>query len=62
MNNVGNATVLSSSVMSYHTILKGSTDYISALKYARVIGDNLTKTLDLDGVEIFPYRCAFVNE
>ncbi|KAJ3648324.1 hypothetical protein Zmor_020135 [Zophobas morio] len=59
VNNVGNATVLSSSVMSYHTILKGSTDYISALKYARVIGDNLTKTLDLDGVEIFPYSIFY---
>lgn len=52
----GLATVIASSVMSYHTILRGSKDYISALKYARYIGDNLTRTLDIPGVDIFPYR------
>ncbi|KAL1502244.1 hypothetical protein ABEB36_007416 [Hypothenemus hampei] len=49
-----------SSIMSYHTVLRNSKDYISALKYARYIGDNLTKTLDYDGVEIFPYSVFYV--
>ncbi|RZC35061.1 Niemann-Pick C1 protein-like, partial [Asbolus verrucosus] len=55
----GRATIESSNVMSYHTILRGSTDYINALEYARHIGDNLTKTLDVPGVEIFPYSIFY---
>jgi hypothetical protein len=52
----GIVTIESASVMSYHTILRGSADYIAALKYARHIADNLTETLNIEGVEIFPYR------
>lgn len=42
--------------MSYHNTLRGSKDYYEALQYARIIADNLTETLDIDGVEVFPYR------
>lgn len=42
--------------MSYHVVLRGSENYYQALKYARIIADNLTQTLDTDGVEVFPYR------
>lgn len=56
----GLVTVDTSRVMSYHTVLKTSADYIGALKYARYIAKNLTKTLDLDGVEIFPYSVFYV--
>lgn len=59
LDNNSIASIESSNIMSYHTILKGSADYISALKYARHIGDNLTKTLDIDGVEIFPYSIFY---
>ncbi|XP_044253215.1 NPC intracellular cholesterol transporter 1 homolog 1b-like [Tribolium madens] len=59
LNQEGKATIESSNVMSYHSILKGSKDYINALKYARYIGDNLTKTLDIPNVEIFPYSIFY---
>lgn len=42
--------------MSYHSILKNSHDYTEALRYARVIADNLTKTMNIENVEVFPYR------
>lgn len=42
--------------MSYHTVLKNSKDYYEALRYARIVADNLTRTLDMKDVEIFPYR------
>ena len=48
---------LASYVMTYHTILRNSSDYISALKNAREICDNLTKTL---GSEVFPYSVFYV--
>ena len=57
--------------MTYHTVLKTSTDYIDALRQAREIGANITNTLvhmnmsdsgGQDGsdslMEVFPYRCA----
>lgn len=31
--------------MTYHSVLKTSTDYIKALKFARELGDNITKAL-----------------
>ena len=43
--------------MTYHTILRSSLDYIDALKQARNIGDNLTKTLDIN---VFPYSVFYV--
>ncbi|XP_018569147.1 Niemann-Pick type protein homolog 1B [Anoplophora glabripennis] len=59
-NNEQEAEILSSSIMSYHTVTKTSKDYIEALKYARYIADNLTKTIDVPGVEIFPYSVFYV--
>ncbi|XP_050298712.1 NPC intracellular cholesterol transporter 1 isoform X2 [Anthonomus grandis grandis] len=43
--------------MSYHTILKTSADYYEAMRGARVVAANLTKTL---GVEVFPYSVFYV--
>ena len=43
--------------MTYHTILRNSSDYIDALKQARIIGDNLTRTLN---VSVFPYSVFYV--
>lgn len=42
--------------MSYHVVLHGSEDYYEALRYARIIADNLTETLNTEGVDVFPYR------
>ena len=43
--------------MTYHTILRNSSDYTDALRQARIIGDNLTETL---GVTVFPYSVFYV--
>ena len=43
--------------MTFHTILRNSSDFISALKHARDIGANLTKTL---GSPVFPYSVFYV--
>lgn len=59
-NKQGLSRVLASNVMSYHTVLKSSKDYTNALKYARYIAKNLTETLDLPGVKIFPYSVFYV--
>ena len=48
---------LASNVMTFHTILRNSSDFISALKHARDIGANLTKTL---GSPVFPYSVFYV--
>lgn len=56
----GNTKLLTSSLMAYHTVMKSSKDYINALKYARYLADNLTATLDMEGVEIFPYSVFYV--
>ncbi|CAG9837302.1 unnamed protein product [Diabrotica balteata] len=56
----GYTDIIASNIMGYHTVLKKSKDYIDALKYARAISKNLTKTLDLPGVEIFPYSVFYV--
>ncbi|KAJ8964878.1 hypothetical protein NQ314_004560 [Rhamnusium bicolor] len=56
----GDTTILSSNIMSYHTVTKTSADFITALRYARHIARNLTRTLDIPGVEIFPYSVFYV--
>ncbi|XP_060525180.1 NPC intracellular cholesterol transporter 1 homolog 1b-like [Cylas formicarius] len=56
----GTTSVAASRFMSYHTVLKTSADYIGALRYARRIAANLTETLGVDGVEIFPYSVFYV--
>lgn len=60
MDDEGKANITASSVMSYHNVLHGSEDYYEALRYARIIADNLTKTLDVEGVEVFPYSVFYV--
>ncbi|XP_022904065.2 NPC intracellular cholesterol transporter 1 homolog 1b-like [Onthophagus taurus] len=55
-----NSYILQSHVMSYHTVLNTSKDYYEALRYARIIADNLTVTLNEPGVEIFPYSIFYV--
>ncbi|CAH1126728.1 unnamed protein product [Ceutorhynchus assimilis] len=59
-DDTGEISVAASSIMGYHAVLKNSSDYIAALKYARHIGESLTKTLDQEGVEIFPYSVFYV--
>ncbi|XP_076084000.1 NPC intracellular cholesterol transporter 1-like isoform X2 [Mytilus galloprovincialis] len=48
--------------MTYHTILKTSADYIKALKEARAIGDNITKTMQLSqsNSSVYPYSVFYV--
>lgn len=58
------STVGASYFMSYHTILKTSKDYYEALRWARIITDNITKTLneglEVPKYEIFPYSVFYV--
>ncbi|KAK0066303.1 Niemann-Pick C1 protein [Biomphalaria pfeifferi] len=55
-------TVGASYFMTYHSILKTSTDYINALKDAREIADNITQTLRGHGHQskVFPYSVFYV--
>ncbi|KAM3866473.1 NPC intracellular cholesterol transporter 1 [Diretmus argenteus] len=43
--------------MTYHTILKESSDFIDALKMARVLADNITQSIDH---KVFPYSIFYV--
>lgn len=52
----GNAKIFDSYTMSYHSILKNSKDYYEALRSARKIAANITDTINMSGVEVFPYR------
>nr|XP_023012614.1 Niemann-Pick type protein homolog 1B-like [Leptinotarsa decemlineata] len=56
----GISTVITSNIMSYHTVATTSSQFIGALKYARYIAENLTKTINIPGVEIFPYGVFYV--
>ena len=42
--------------MSYHAILKTSSEYTAALRNARAIAANISDTI---GVEVFPYRLGY---
>lgn len=44
--------------MTYHTVLKTSSDFIDAMKKARVIADNITETMGIKekSYRVFPYR------
>ncbi|VVC88611.1 unnamed protein product [Leptidea sinapis] len=47
----------------YHTVLKSSADYYGALRAARVVAANLTRTLQAAGhgdVSVFPYSVFYV--
>ncbi|KAK7086013.1 NPC intracellular cholesterol transporter 1 [Halocaridina rubra] len=62
-----NITVLPNAIqasyfMTYHTILKSSEDYYSALKWARKVSDNITKTISKadKAIKVFPYSVFYV--
>lgn len=44
--------------MTYHTVLRTSADFIDAMKKARLIAGNITKTMSQEGstYRVFPYR------
>lgn len=46
--------------MTYHTVLKTSSDFIDAMKKARAIADNITETMGIKekNYRVFPYRYA----
>ncbi|XP_012683380.2 NPC intracellular cholesterol transporter 1 [Clupea harengus] len=59
----GNATNVGATYfMTYHTILTTSPDFISAMKMARVLADNITRTMGLEGkgYRVFPYSVFYV--
>lgn len=58
-----NQTVVGAShFMTYHTILKTSEDYYSALTQARIIAANISSMLstDTNKVEVYPYSVFYV--
>ncbi|GLV43405.1 Niemann-Pick type C-1a [Carabus blaptoides fortunei] len=56
----GAATILDSYITSYHSVLRNSKDYYEALRHARIIADNLTQTINTNGVEVFAYSVFYV--
>ncbi|KAI5940186.1 NPC intracellular cholesterol transporter 1 [Manis javanica] len=48
--------------MTYHTVLQTSADFIDAMKKARLIANNITKTMGLTGsaYRVFPYSVFYV--
>lgn len=63
LDSEGNATVHDSSFMSYHTSLSTSKDYITAVKFAYEVSDNITNAiLEHTGqnIEVFPYGVFYV--
>ncbi|XP_051878695.1 NPC intracellular cholesterol transporter 1 [Pristis pectinata] len=48
--------------MTYHTVLKTSADFIAAAKEARIIGQNITKSMGISekGYRVFPYSVFYV--
>ena len=43
--------------MSYHTVLRTSSDYTAALKHSRVMSKNISKTI---GKDVFAYSVFYV--
>ena len=43
--------------MTYHTVLKTSDDFISALRWARKLANNVSAVMDW---EVFPYSVFYV--
>lgn len=43
--------------MTYHTVLKTSNDFISALRWARRLADNVSAVMEW---EVFPYSVFYV--
>ena len=57
-----NLTVGANYFMAYHTVMKTSEDFYSALREARVIADDISLSLSTEGhqVEVFPYSVFYV--
>ena len=47
--------------MSYHTILRNSVEFTDGLRKARMISDNLTLTINISDVTVFPYRLVLLH-
>ncbi|XP_003474080.3 NPC intracellular cholesterol transporter 1 isoform X4 [Cavia porcellus] len=63
VNLLGNATGVGATYfMTYHTVLQTSTDYIDALRKARLVADNITRTMSAKGsnYRVFPYSVFYV--
>lgn len=48
--------VIGTYFMTYHTVLKTSSDYIEALRHAYEISANISNTINQSNVKVFPYR------
>ncbi|XP_045500079.1 NPC intracellular cholesterol transporter 1 homolog 1b-like, partial [Colias croceus] len=63
LDSEGRSTVHDSNFMAYHTNLRTSYDYITAVKYAYEVSENITAAIQrhtgLD-VEVFPYSVFYV--
>ncbi|KAF4788828.1 Niemann-Pick C1 protein [Turdus rufiventris] len=48
--------------MTYHTVLKTSSDFIDAMRKARIIADNITETMGIKekNYRVFPYSVFYV--
>lgn len=59
---IGNKTVGATYFMTYHTILTTSPDFISAMKMARELSENITRSMGLEGksYRVFPYSVFYV--
>ena len=57
-----NLTVGANYFMAYHTVMKTSEDFYSALREARVIADDISLSISTEGhqVEVFPYSVFYV--
>uniref|UniRef100_A0A915HZ61 SSD domain-containing protein n=1 Tax=Romanomermis culicivorax TaxID=13658 RepID=A0A915HZ61_ROMCU len=52
--------VIGTNFMTYHTVLKTSQEYTDALRNARAIAENITKTIGRQDIEVFPYSVFYV--
>ncbi|XP_033613302.1 NPC intracellular cholesterol transporter 1 [Fukomys damarensis] len=63
VNLLGNNTSVGATYfMTYHTVLQTSADYIDALRKARLVASNITKTMSAKGSSsrVFPYSVFYV--
>lgn len=69
----GNPVTGASAFMTYHTVMRSSQQFYEAMRVARSIAENITRTLNLvdkDGVavpgdtvyEVFPYRLVLLDK
>ncbi|XP_067833782.1 NPC intracellular cholesterol transporter 1 [Heptranchias perlo] len=57
-----NTAVGATYFMTYHTVLKTSTDFIAAAREARVLAENITQSMGIShkGYRVFPYSVFYV--